>query len=97
MVQATCKIGKRGAFVIPTSFRDRYGLTEGSLVILEEHEKGVLIRPAIAFPVEHYTLERKAEFLLTNAVNDNEYNDAVQTVKEMGLDPTQIPHQKPKY
>lgn len=95
MIKETSKIGKRGVLVIPAALRNRYGLTEGSLVIAEEHEDGVLIRPAIALPVEQYSLERKAEFLLSNAVDKEDYENALEAVHSMGLDPDTIPHTKP--
>ena len=68
----TSKVGKRGVVVIPARMRRRFGLEEGSLVIAEETEDGILIRPAIALPVEIYTPERKAEFLLSNALDQEE-------------------------
>ena len=48
------KVGKRGAVVIPAALRRRFGIEEGSLVIAEESESGVLIRPAIALPSDEY-------------------------------------------
>ena len=68
MSAKTSTVGKQGAVVIPASLRRRFGITEGSLVIAEERAEGVLIRPAAAFPLEMYTPERQAEFLLSNAV-----------------------------
>ena len=66
---ATSKIGKKGVVVIPAKLRRRYGLEEGALVIAEGTSEGILIRPAVAIPVEIYTPERRAEFLLSNATN----------------------------
>jgi len=74
MSSTTSRVGKRGTIVVPAALRDRYGLEEGVLVIAEEREDGILLRPAVAVPVEIYTPERRAEFLLNNAVdadNDN--------------------------
>ncbi|HSH80128.1 MAG TPA: AbrB/MazE/SpoVT family DNA-binding domain-containing protein, partial [Herpetosiphonaceae bacterium] len=59
----TTKLGKRGTLVVPAAIRRRFGLEEGSLVLVEEREDGILIRPAVALPVEQYTPERRAEFL----------------------------------
>ena len=89
------KIGRRGAVVIPVRLRKKYGLEEGSLVIAEAREEGVLLRPAAALPLEMYTPERKAEFLLNNAVTQQDYSWAVKEVEKMGLDPKKIPHEKP--
>jgi AbrB family looped-hinge helix DNA binding protein len=92
----TSKVGKRGTIVIPAQIRKRFGLEEGNLVLIEEQDDGVLIRRAIALPVETYSPERKAEFLLSNAVDKADYARAVEEVKRMGLDPKNIPHHKPR-
>lgn len=89
------KVGKRGTVVIPARFRRQYGIEEGSLVITEAHPDGVLIRPAVALPVERYTPERRAEFLLSNAIDEDDYTWAVEEVRKMGLDPGQISHRRP--
>jgi AbrB family looped-hinge helix DNA binding protein len=89
------RVGKRGTVVIPAALRRRYGIEEGSLIIAEPREGGVLIRPAVVLPVEVYTPERKAQFLLSNAVDAADYAAAVTAVRAMGLDPGTIPHFKP--
>ena len=89
------RIGKRGTFVIPARLRRIFGIREGSEVIVEETPEGILIRPAITVPLEIYGPERKAEFLLSNAVGEADYQGAVNAVREMGLDPTKIPHHRP--
>jgi hypothetical protein len=48
--------------------------------------------PTVALPVEIYTLERKAEFLLSNAVDEHEYQEVLKEVQQMGLHPEAIPH-----
>lgn len=44
--------------------------------------------------VERYTSERKAEFLLSNAVKDLDYREARNTVLAIGLDPDFTPHRR---
>lgn len=89
------KIGKRGTLVIPSLLRRQFDLHEGDLVITENHGDGILIRPAVALPVEQYPLKRQAEFLLSNAIDAKDYKAAVKAVKKLGLDPETIPHHKP--
>ena len=89
------KVGKRRAIVVPARLRRKFGIEPGKLVVAEERREGILIRPAIAVPVEIYTPERRAEFLLTNAVDAEDYRRAAAEVRRMGLDPDRIPHQKP--
>jgi bifunctional DNA-binding transcriptional regulator/antitoxin component of YhaV-PrlF toxin-antitoxin module len=37
--------------------RRRFGIEEGSLVIVEDREEGILIRPTVAVPLKSYTPE----------------------------------------
>ena len=93
-VAETGVIGKRGNVVLPPRLRQQLGIREGSLVVLEEREGGILIRP-LSELIEDYSPERRAELLLNNAVDDQDYQDAVAEVQKMGLDPASIPHHKP--
>ncbi len=93
--QETGKLGKKGTFTIPAALRKRFGMTDGSLVIAEEREDGVLLRPAIATPVEIYSDRQTAEFLLSSAVDTRDYEAARRDVEALGLDPDHIPHQRP--
>lgn len=89
------RVGKRGTVVIPASLRRRYGLEEGREVLVEETEEGLLLRPAVTLPVEMYTKERRAAFLLETAIDREDYERARQEVLEMGLDPDDVPHDRP--
>lgn len=91
----TSRIGKRGTLVIPARLRRLFGLEEGAEVVAEETDEGILIRPAITLTLERYSDERKAEFLLNNAVDQKDYERARRDVEELGLDPDEIPHEKP--
>jgi len=48
--------------VISSCLRRRFGIEEGPLLIAEGREEGILLRPALAVPLESYSPERKAEF-----------------------------------
>ena len=91
----SAKVGKRGAIIVPAKLRKRFGIEEGSIVVAEAKDDGILIRPAVVVPVERYTPERKAEFLLANAVDLADYRKARKEVRKLGLDPDLIPHHKP--
>jgi len=90
------KVGKRGTIIVPAKLRKRYGIEEGALVTTEPREDGVLIRPAVVVPVERYTPERKAEFLLSTATTRNDYQRARREVRKLGFDPDAIPHRRPR-
>ena len=91
----SARVGKRGAIVVPAKLRKRFGIEEGSIVIAEEKNDGILIRPAMVVPVERYSPERKAEFLLSNAIDEADYRRARKEVRKLGLDPDSIPHRRP--
>lgn len=90
----TVVIGKRGTVVIPAKTRKRYQLSEGSPLLIEEREDGILMRPAVTAPVdvEIYTPERLAEFFLNNAMDKDDYQQARKEVEAMGIDPDSIDH-----
>ena len=52
-------------------------------------------RAAVAVPLEIYAPARRAELLLSNAVDAKDYARALKAVRKMGLDPVTIPHRKP--
>ena len=74
----------------------KYGFKEGSSVLFEDGPTGVVIRPAVTVPVEVWSQERKAGFILENAVDRDDYERARAEVRRMGLDPDQIPHERPE-
>jgi AbrB family looped-hinge helix DNA binding protein len=91
----TVKVGRRGTVVLPARLRRKYALEEGTLVIVEERPEGLMLRPAAAYPVEMYTPARVAEFLLNNAVDEDDYTRAVKEVRRLGVDLKSVPHRKP--
>jgi AbrB family looped-hinge helix DNA binding protein len=91
----TSKVGKRGTVVIPAKLRKRFGIEEGSYIMAEEREDGILIRPAVVSPVEMYSPERVAKFLLSNSVDAADYARNLEEVRRLGLDPGKIDHVAP--
>lgn len=91
----SARVGKRGTFVIPAKLRRRFGIEEGTEVVAEETPEGILIRPAVTVPLEIYGPERKAQLILSTAVDAEDYRRAVEEVRAMGLDPQQIEHRPP--
>ncbi len=86
----SARVGKRGAIIVPANLRKRFGIEEGTIVTAEEKEDGILIRPAVVVPVERYSPERKAEFLLATATTEADYRKARSAVRKLGLDPDSI-------
>ena len=89
------KVGKRGTVVIPAETRRRYCIDEGTVLIVAERDDGILLQPAALVPLETYSPQRQAEFLLSNAVDEDDYARAIDMVRGLGLDPDSIPHSRP--
>jgi AbrB family looped-hinge helix DNA binding protein len=95
-LQTTTKIGKRGSLIVPNLIRQATNLKDDDTVIVSVDDDGrIIITPAMTLPLEVYSLERKAEFLLSNATDEDDYKEAILEVKKMGLDPKKIKHYRP--
>lgn len=62
LMRTVINVSKRGVLTLPVRFRRQLGLTGDNLVIAESTQDGVLLRPAVALPVEIYSDERVREF-----------------------------------
>lgn len=88
------RIGKRGTIVLPAALRRQFGLEEGSVVLAEIRDEGIVLRPAVVVPAD--SQQRRAEILLSTAANEKDYARAEKEVRRMGIDPAKIRHRKPK-
>jgi bifunctional DNA-binding transcriptional regulator/antitoxin component of YhaV-PrlF toxin-antitoxin module len=59
---STIQINKRGSLTLPKRLRKTLGLENGGVVIAEPLDQGILLKPAVAFPIELYSDSRIAEF-----------------------------------
>ena len=56
------QVNPRGGLTLPMSLRKQLGLESGGTVMAEASEGGILLRPAVSYPIEMYTESRVAEF-----------------------------------
>jgi AbrB family looped-hinge helix DNA binding protein len=59
-------INDRGTMTLPKEMRRRLGVSHNAQVVAEETDEGILLRPAVTFPVELYSEKRLAEFHRNN-------------------------------
>jgi hypothetical protein len=90
----TAQADEQGALSIPPELLREIGVEPNSHVFLQKVGGWLVIRPA-EYALEDYTPERQAEFLLNNAVDGRDYAAAAKLVREMGIDPDQIEHERP--
>lgn len=58
----TIQINERGSLTLPKILRKKLGLEKGGVVLAEATSEGVVLKPAVAFPIEIYSNERIEEF-----------------------------------
>jgi AbrB family looped-hinge helix DNA binding protein len=61
-MKTTLSVSRRGAITLPAKLRKALGIQGEDLLLAETTPEGVLLRPAVALPVETYTRERLDEF-----------------------------------
>ena len=61
-MKPTLRIGPRGTLTLPKALREQYALETHDLLLAEPTAAGILLRPAVATPIEIYSDERIAEF-----------------------------------
>jgi antitoxin component of MazEF toxin-antitoxin module len=93
----TVQSDDRGAVSIPPNMLRQIGVQPNAPVAVEVTGAVIIVRPpnVQAHSIEEYTPERKAELLLNNAVDADDYAQVVEEVRAMGLDPETIPHERP--
>jgi AbrB family looped-hinge helix DNA binding protein len=90
----TVSVGQAGDVPIPPAIRQMTGIDAGSIVTLEARDGAIVIRP-VSQDVEVYSPERKAQFLLSTAVDAADYAAACEEVRKLGLNPVDVPHHRP--
>ena len=58
----TIQINQRGTLTLPKELRKKLGLEKGGVVMAEESDEGIVLKPAVAFPIEIYSDARIKEF-----------------------------------
>jgi bifunctional DNA-binding transcriptional regulator/antitoxin component of YhaV-PrlF toxin-antitoxin module len=59
---AAIQINQRGNMTLPKTLRKMLGIEKGGVVMAEPSDKGILLKAAVAFPIEMYPASRVAEF-----------------------------------
>jgi bifunctional DNA-binding transcriptional regulator/antitoxin component of YhaV-PrlF toxin-antitoxin module len=58
----TIQVNERGSLTLPKSLRKKLGIERGGVVMAELSTEGLVLKPAVSFPIELYSNERVEEF-----------------------------------
>jgi antitoxin PrlF len=61
-MNAVIQINARGAMTLPKELRKKLGVAAGGVVMASTSGDGIVLHPAVAYPIELYSDERIAEF-----------------------------------
>jgi AbrB family looped-hinge helix DNA binding protein len=61
-MRITLTISNRGTITLPRKLREMLGIKADDQLIAEPTREGILLRPAVTFPIEQYSTTRIAEF-----------------------------------
>lgn len=61
-MSTTIQINSRGAMTLPKALRKRLGAERGGVVLASVSSDGIVLQPAVAYPVEIYSDGRIREF-----------------------------------
>ena len=76
-MKTTVSVTKRGVLTLPARLRKELGLTGDDLLIAETTPDGILLKPAVALPIEIYSDERVKAF-------DREEDDLAEFLSSPG-------------
>lgn len=83
MVELRIKVGAKGQILIPKVFRDRYGLKEGDVVVIEPEEGGVLIRGRPSAQETEQAIERHVSELRAKGIRGPRLGELKKVYLEM--------------
>jgi len=83
LVELRIKVGAKGQILIPKVFRDRYGLKEGDVVVIEPEEGGVLIRGRPSAPETEQAIERHVSELRAKGIRGPRLGELKKVYLEM--------------
>ena len=58
----TLQVNERGSLTLPKLLRKKLGIERGGVVMAELSTEGLVLKPAVSFPIELYSNERVEEF-----------------------------------
>lgn len=73
-MRTTVTVSPRGQITLPAEVRRRLGIQPGGVIVLEEVETGIVLRPAVVLELEVYTDDDIASWDAQDALSAAERN-----------------------
>ncbi len=71
-MKETLTVSSRGQITLPAEVRERLGIRPGGVVVLEEQEGGVMVRPAAVVEIDVYSDDQIAQWDAEDKLSEEE-------------------------
>ena len=71
-MRQTLIVSNRGQLTLPASMRKRFGIKDGGVVILEERDNELVLKPAMVLEIDTYTDAQVSEWDESDRLDDTE-------------------------
>lgn len=81
-MRQTLIVSNRGQLTLPASLRKRFGIKDGGVIILEERDNELVLKPAMVLEVEMYTNAQVSEWDEADRLDAAERQRVLQLLAE---------------
>ena len=76
----TVVVSSRGQITLPAALRKRLGIKGGDVVILEDRDNEVILKPGIVLEIQHYSDEQITQWDDSDDLSDLEQKEMVEAL-----------------
>ena len=73
-------VSSRGQLTLPSEIRKKNGINEGSVLVAEDRNGEIVLKPATVMEVEFYTDEQVKEWSEADTFKNNSEREAVRSI-----------------
>lgn len=78
-------VSSRGQLTLPSEIRKKYGIDEGSVLVAEDRNGEIILKPATVMEVEYYTDEQIKEWSAADTfISDSERETVRSRLQKLG-------------
>ena len=71
-MRETLVVSSRGQITLPAGLRRRLGIKAGDVMILEDHDHGIVLKPGLVIEIQTYSDEQVAQWDAADKLSDEE-------------------------
>ena len=72
-------MSSRGQITLPSEIRKKYGMDEGSVLVAEDRNGEIVLKPAAVYEVDYYTDEQINELASADSYKNKKEREEVRT------------------